>query len=213
VSPWSYVVTLAGYKCISTPSSIHHSSRKYILFRRPLIPTSSSLPVPLTVDRYLFPCTIRPTFLRASIYICFSPTLSIFGSHLSRLRQKWIIIIFILSDFTSLLLQAGGGAISVIADSFMVEEIGIHLMIAGLALQVFSIFVILLIAADFAWTCARKRGIWIGREGTSRAFFMGFLSLQLQSSSALASESLSLLAAFLGSYGIVRSPSWCSVGL
>jgi hypothetical protein len=106
-----------------------------------------------------------------------SRTISIFGSHLSRIPQKWIIIIFILSDFTSLVLQAGGGAIAVIANDYSFELIGIHLMLAGLALQVFSLVVVLLIAADFAWRCARNRRSWDERYEVirSRRWFRGFV--------------------------------------
>jgi hypothetical protein len=127
--------------------------------------------------RYLISLTIGPIFLCASIYICFSRIITIYGSHLSRIRPKWIIVIFILSDFTSLVLQAGGGAIAVIANDVSFEYVGIHLMLAGLALQVFSLVVVLLLAADFAWRCAR-RSSWNERYESirSRRYFAGFIS-------------------------------------
>jgi hypothetical protein len=80
-----------------------------------------------------------------------------FGAQFSRLRGRRLIIIFIASDFTSLVLQAGGGAIAVIADSYSFEYIGIHISMAGLALQVFSLVVVLCLAADFASRCWRNR--------------------------------------------------------
>jgi len=85
--------------------------------------------------------------------------------------------VFILSNFLSLLLQTGGGAIAVIADNFSFEDIGIHLMLAGLALQVASLVVILILAGDFALRCWRRRWDWdekfeIVRD---RRYFNGFL--------------------------------------
>jgi hypothetical protein len=60
------------------------------------------------------------------------------------------------SDFISLLLQAGGGAVVEIATDFSVEHIGIHLTIAGLALQVASLGVFLVLCADFTIKCLRN---------------------------------------------------------
>jgi hypothetical protein len=80
-----------------------------------------------------------------------------FRAQFSRLRGRRLIIIFIASDFTSLVLQAGGGAIAVIANSYSFEYIGIHISMAGLALQVFSLVVVLCLAADFASRCWRNR--------------------------------------------------------
>jgi hypothetical protein len=54
-------------------------------------------------------------------------------------------------------LQAGGGAIAVIADSYSFEYIGIHISMAGLALQVFSLVIVLCLAADFASRCWRNK--------------------------------------------------------
>jgi hypothetical protein len=61
------------------------------------------------------------------------------------------------SDFISLLLQAGGGAVVEIANDFSVEHIGIHLTIAGLALQVASLFVFLLLSMEFGVKCLRNK--------------------------------------------------------
>lgn len=108
---------------------------------------------------YIISLTIAPVFLCASIYICLARLMTVFGAQFSRLRGRKLIITFIASDFTSLLLQAGGGAVAVIADNRTVEYIGIHLMMAGLGLQVLSLTVVLCLAADFALRAWRKRGV------------------------------------------------------
>jgi len=54
-----------------------------------------------------------------------------------------------LSDFLSLLLQAGGGAVVEIANDVQTERVGIHLMAAGLGLQVASLGLLLVGVGEF----------------------------------------------------------------
>lgn len=83
-----------------------------------------------------------------------------YGILLSPLSPRKIVTLFIISDFISLLLQAGGGACSVVADTRSFEYVGIHLMLAGLVLQVVSLVVVLLLGALFARNCRRKHELW-----------------------------------------------------
>lgn len=64
-----------------------------------------------------------------------------------------------------------------IANDRSFEYVGIHLMLAGLALQVFSLAVVLGLAADFAWRCRRKGGSWDESYKVirGRKYFKGFL--------------------------------------
>lgn len=66
-------------------------------------------------------------------------------------------LIFILSDFVSLFLQAGGGAIVEIATNFSFEHVGIDIMLAGLGFQVASLALFLGLCAGFAMTCLKHR--------------------------------------------------------
>ena len=59
--------------------------------------------------------------------------------------------IFITLDFISLLLQAAGGAIASIANDKKTSDLGVNVMIAGLAFQVFSIIVFSALCADFGF--------------------------------------------------------------
>jgi hypothetical protein len=72
------------------------------------------------------------------------------------------------SDFISLLLQAGGGAVVEIANDFTVERIGIHLTIAGLSLQVASLAVLLVGCVDFVRGCRGKGRVLSGVESHER---------------------------------------------
>ncbi|KAH8821434.1 putative RTA1 domain protein [Xylogone sp. PMI_703] len=128
---------------------------------------------------YLISLTIGPTFISASIYICFSRLINTYGSALSPISPRKIVVLFIISDFISLCLQAGGGACSVIADSYSFEEFGIHLMLAGLCLQVFSLALVLLLGAAFAYNCRRKPYSWNQSDYClavrRRRYFSGFI--------------------------------------
>jgi len=87
-------------------------------------------------------------------------------------------MLFIFSDFTSLILQSGGGAIAVIADNYSFEYVGIHLMLAGLALQVLSLVIVLVLWADFAHRCWKRSGEWEEKFEDIRKsrYFEGFIS-------------------------------------
>ena len=94
--------------------------------------------------------------MTAAIYLCLGRIIVVYGAHLSPLRPGIIAISFMVSDFISLLLQAGGGAVVEIANDATVEHIGIHLTIAGLSLQVASLGLLLVLCADFGRRCVRK---------------------------------------------------------
>jgi hypothetical protein len=62
-----------------------------------------------------------------------------------------------ISDFLSLLLQAGGGVMVTMANDFSFEQKGLHVMQAGLVLQVVSLIVFIALCGLFAWSCQRHR--------------------------------------------------------
>lgn len=59
------------------------------------------------------------------------------------------------SDFTSLVLQAAGGANTSVSEGYEASEKGVKVMIAGLILQVVSLFIFLAVFLDFTWRCRR----------------------------------------------------------
>ncbi|KAL5120739.1 Mitochondrial import inner membrane translocase subunit Tim17-A [Pleosporales sp. CAS-2024a] len=95
--------------------------------------------------------TIAPAFLAAGIYLCLSKIVSIFGQDNSRISARAYPRIFIACDVISLVLQAtGGGIASVKAQDREDPKLGNNIMIAGLAFQVFSLLIFMLLAVDFA---------------------------------------------------------------
>ena len=100
-------------------------------------------------DRYLVALTIGPTFFTASIYLCLARIIVVFGEGLARFKPRTYTISFITSDILSLVLQATGGAKATAALTYDAKQSGIHTMVAGLALQVISLVVFMILCADF----------------------------------------------------------------
>lgn len=95
--------------------------------------------------------TIAPAFLAAGVYLCLSRIVTAFGPENSRIKPHSYPLIFILCDVLSLVLQAtGGGLASVATHEHRNPDTGNHIMIAGLAFQVFTLLLFILLALDFA---------------------------------------------------------------
>ncbi|XRM40785.1 phospholipid-translocating ATPase rsb1 [Aspergillus tubingensis] len=85
---------------------------------------------------YLICLTIAPAFLSASIYICLTRIITLYGAaHTSLLHPKTYTYLFVTCDLISLILQAAGGAITSTADADQADlaQTGVNIMIAGLA--------------------------------------------------------------------------------
>ncbi|KAL8657975.1 MAG: hypothetical protein Q9226_001385 [Calogaya cf. arnoldii] len=95
--------------------------------------------------------TIAPAFLAATIYLTLSRIVITFGPENSRIKPLSYPRIFIPCDILSLVLQAlGGGMASAASHSNKNPETGNYIMLAGLAFQVFTLLVFMLLCTDFA---------------------------------------------------------------
>ncbi|KAI4240149.1 MAG: hypothetical protein L6R40_005282 [Gallowayella cf. fulva] len=95
--------------------------------------------------------TIAPAFLAAGIYLTLSRIVLTFGPENSRIKPLSYPRFFIPCDVLSLVLQAlGGGMASAASHSNKNPETGNHIMVAGLAFQVFTLLVFMLLCTDFA---------------------------------------------------------------
>ncbi|OCL07362.1 RTA1-domain-containing protein [Glonium stellatum] len=106
---------------------------------------------------YLICITIAPVFITASIYLCLARIIVVYGEHLSRFRPRFYTITFIICDFVSLVLQAGGGAIVEIATNYSFEHVGIDIVMAGLGFQVASLVLFLGLCAGFWMACIKRQ--------------------------------------------------------
>jgi len=101
--------------------------------------------------------TIAPAFMAAGIYFCLSRIVTTFGAENSRIKPISYPRIFIPCDFISLLLQAiGGGMASVASHTNKDPTPGNNIMLAGLSFQVATLFVFILLSADFATKTVRR---------------------------------------------------------
>ena len=104
--------------------------------------------------------TIAPAFFAAAIYLCLSRIVTIYGAGISRMPPVYYTRLFIACDFVSLVLQAAGGGIassSTKEASNEPPELGTHIMLAGVAFQVFTLSLFISMCAEFAFRVWRAR--------------------------------------------------------
>ncbi|KAJ5645569.1 RTA1 domain protein [Penicillium longicatenatum] len=101
---------------------------------------------------YLICLTIAPAFFSAAIYICLGKIITVYGDNIARFRPRTYTIAFVSFDIASLLMQSVGGALTSIADDDQrsLQQTGINIMIAGLAFQVASLFIFIVLGSEFA---------------------------------------------------------------
>ncbi|EWY89044.1 hypothetical protein FOYG_10021 [Fusarium oxysporum NRRL 32931] len=84
--------------------------------------------------------TIAPVFFSAAIYVLLSQVINFVDPNVSRFSPKYFYWIFIPSDIISLILQAVGGAVSVVSTAKDDVKTGEDISIAGLVFQVVTLF-------------------------------------------------------------------------
>ncbi|KAJ5263775.1 RTA1 domain protein [Penicillium angulare] len=101
---------------------------------------------------YLICLTLGPAFFSAAIYICLGKIVIIYGENISRFRPRTYTTIFVSCDLLSLILQAVGGALASQGQDgdTSTSDTGVNIMIAGLAFQVFSLLIFMVLASEFA---------------------------------------------------------------
>lgn len=82
-----------------------------------------------------------------------------YGQNVSRIAPRTYAIIFVCCDLLSLILQAAGGALTATADKDQpdLRNTGVNIMIAGLATQVASLAVFILLCAEFAYRVVKNK--------------------------------------------------------
>ena len=101
---------------------------------------------------YLVCLTIAPAFIMASIYITIGRIVIAYGTQHSRVKPRDYAIICVVCDIISLILQAAGGGIAAVSVKSDGNDVllGTHIMVAGLAFQLFSTLLFAVLVADFA---------------------------------------------------------------
>lgn len=115
---------------------------------------------PLTsIHRYfviqLVCLTIAPALISAPVYLSLGRIVKAYGRPFSLLAPRTYAIIFICSDLISLILQAFGGALAATGKTQHKVDTGVHVLVAGLAFQVLSLFIFMALATHL-WSRVRK---------------------------------------------------------
>ncbi|KAL4925649.1 RTA1 domain-containing protein [Aspergillus undulatus] len=100
---------------------------------------------------YLVSLTIAPAFFTAAIYLTLSRIVVAYGEKISYFKPRTYTITFITFDVIALILQAAGGAMASTAEPGDREatDMGVNVMIAGLAWQVVSLGIFSAMATYF----------------------------------------------------------------
>ncbi|KAG5764466.1 hypothetical protein H9Q72_007436 [Fusarium xylarioides] len=93
--------------------------------------------------------TIAPVFFSAAIYVLLSQVINFVDPNVSRFSPKYFYWIFIPSDIISLILQAVGGAVSVVSTAQDDVKTGEDISIAGLVSQVVTLLCFVALFIDY----------------------------------------------------------------
>ncbi|GAB7323375.1 hypothetical protein MBLNU13_g05835t2 [Cladosporium sp. NU13] len=99
--------------------------------------------------------TIAPALISAPVYLSLGRIVKAYGRPFSLLAPRTYATIFICSDLISLILQAFGGALAATGKTQHKVDTGVHVLVAGLAFQVLSLFVFMALATHL-WSRVRK---------------------------------------------------------
>ncbi|BEJ16825.1 hypothetical protein CspHIS471_0602260 [Cutaneotrichosporon sp. HIS471] len=105
-------------------------------------------------------CTLilGPVFFSAWDYTLLGHCIKVLGREYSLIGPNWYLIIFIIADIISLVLQAvGGGGAAVQAQKFEDTTSNTRIMLAGILFQLATTTIFLVMAADFMYRVAARK--------------------------------------------------------
>ncbi|KAF3924376.1 hypothetical protein AA313_de0203210 [Arthrobotrys entomopaga] len=104
----------------------------------------------------IFGIGLAPTFFAAGIYLCLTRIIIAYGADISTVQPKVYTYFFVINDIISLAIQIPGGIISSItAGEGQLPTLGAHIGVGGIAVQVVSITIWLVLCGVFALKCKR----------------------------------------------------------
>ncbi|KAF4622654.1 hypothetical protein G7Y89_g14372 [Cudoniella acicularis] len=147
---WGYMVAM----CLGLAGEVVGYVGRILLWKTPFDPTGNDFLI------YLVPLTISPALLTAAIYLCLGRIVVVYGENLSRFRPRTYTFIFCGFDLFSLVLQALGGGIASGAKTYSQQQLGIHIMLAGLSFQVISLAIFAVLCGEFAYRVWSNPNSW-----------------------------------------------------
>ncbi|KAK6529428.1 hypothetical protein TWF281_008604 [Arthrobotrys megalospora] len=104
--------------------------------------------------------TVAPACYAAGIYLCLARIVIAFGEEISRIKPRWYTYIFVTCDVVSLITQSVGGAIASTADDQKGTKLGGDITLGGLAFQVFTMTLFMVLCGEFGWRCWNRRDMF-----------------------------------------------------
>jgi hypothetical protein len=140
---------------------------------------------PYNHDAFLMQITtliIAPTFFAAGLYVLLGILIKQLGSQTSSLSPSSYAIIFCTCDVISLVVQAVGGALAAKATVELNGDTttGTHIMVAGIAFQLFTMSIFALLVCDFLRRAKRLVKMRPTRLALI-ALFVAFLMIYIRS--------------------------------
>ncbi|KAJ5619675.1 Efflux pump himE [Penicillium lagena] len=126
---------------------------------------------------YLVCTTIAPTFTAAAVYLTLARIVVVYGEDISRIRPRTYTLFFSGLDLIALVVQAvGGGMAAVVVLQWKIDR-GTDIMVAGLAVQVFSLVTFIALCLEYAMRVRKHRDRLNLTHATlyNSARFKGFL--------------------------------------
>lgn len=105
---------------------------------------------------------IAPVFFSAALYVLLGKLILDLGPRSSMISAKWYAIVFCTCDVLSLIVQAIGGAQASMATIDSQMELGTHIMVAGIAFQLFTMTLFVGLLVDFLLRVLRTRSEFSG---------------------------------------------------
>ncbi|KAG2009302.1 hypothetical protein GB937_007901 [Aspergillus fischeri] len=100
---------------------------------------------------------IQPVFFCAALYLLLGQIIILYhGEDVSRLKPRNYAIFFVSCDVIALILQSAGGALTSTAEDADGRQMGLNVMIAGLAFQVAALTLFIALASEFAIRLRRR---------------------------------------------------------
>jgi hypothetical protein len=103
--------------------------------------------------------TLAPAFFMGGVYYLLAKLAMVYGPEFSLLKPMHYSLVFIICDLISIVIQAAGGGIAAIAVENNDDTTpGTHVMVAGMAFQVFSMVIFILLFGHFMYRVYTNKG-------------------------------------------------------
>ncbi|KXS12126.1 hypothetical protein M427DRAFT_35017, partial [Gonapodya prolifera JEL478] len=110
---------------------------------------------------------IAPVFFAASVYVLLSRIVTLLGTRHSPINPHLIARIFVGGDMTAFFVQIAGAVLILLPSSTAQADTGLKVLLAGLAIQVVTIFVYLVLAVVvFIRNIYRVAEFWSGFDSS-----------------------------------------------